>query len=481
MNLKNLINCLKTKEVIGEKDIEILDIKTDSNLVCKNDLFICLKGRDYNGHDFVRQAENYGAVAVVVEEKTDTFLTQIIVEDCRESMSLLAKEFYGRVDEKMKIIGVIGTNGKTSTSHFIWQILNGAGVKSGLIGTLGTFYLDKFIEPSLTTPDPLVLHKTLLEMYNCGIKVVVMEVSAHAISLKKICGITFEIGVFTNFSRDHLDFFVDMGSYKQAKLNFFINNKCKYVVVNGDDEVGREIAKLKENTIIYGVDTPSDVFAINLEHTTKSISYVINLFDCIYDVKLNFIGGFNVYNTLAAATATALFGLEPSKIVGQINKLQGVCGRLECVYDGAFDVYVDYAHTPDGLEKSINSVRQISKGQVVCVFGCGGNRDVGKRCEMGRISGEKADFTIVTSDNPRFEEPLDIMYEIENGLRRFTKKYILIQDRTEAIRYAINMAKPSDSILICGKGSENYQEILGIKHIYNDKDCVESIIGEMES
>lgn len=481
MNLKKLISCLEIKEVIGETDIEILDIKTDSNLVCKQDLFICLKGKNYNGHDFIRQAENYGAVAVVVEEKIDTFLTQIVVDDCRVSMSLLAKEFNGRVDEKMKIIGVIGTNGKTSTANFIWQILNGVGVKSGLIGTLGTFYLDKFIEPSLTTPDPLTLHKMFLEMYNCGIKVVVMEVSAHAISLKKICGITFEIGVFTNFSRDHLDFFVDMERYKQAKLSFFINNKCKYVVVNSDDEVGREIAKLKENTITYGIDNPSDVFAIDQEYTTKGISYVINLFDCIYDVKLNFIGSFNVYNTLAAATTTALFGIEPNQIIHQINKIQGVCGRLECVYCGNFNIYVDYAHTPDGLAKSIESVRQVSKGRVVCVFGCGGNRDAGKRCEMGEISGEKSDFTIVTSDNPRFEEPLDIMYEIENGLRKFTKKYILIQDRTEAIRYAINLAKPSDSILICGKGSENYQEILGIKHIYNDKDCVERIIGEIKA
>ncbi len=476
MQLIKLIKNLSVKEIKGKLDKEIEEIKIDSNAVTSGDLFICIKGGDYDGHDYAKNAEQYGAEAIICERILEVSIPQIIVDDSRQAMSALAREFYGNPDKKLKLIAVVGTNGKTSTTHLIKKILDTANVKCGVIGTLGIYYGEKFIEPSLTTPDPLEMYKLFRDMVDDGVKAVVMEVSAHAVHFGKVKGLNFEVGVFTNFTRDHLDFFHDMDSYKQAKLNFFKENNCKYVVANSDDQVGLELSKIREDTITYGIYNPADVFGIDLNFTKLGSSFVLNLFDCIYNVKLNMIGEFNVYNALASATATALFGIKTDKIIKALNIAKSVSGRLECVYDDNFTVFVDYAHTPDGLEKSLVSLRKVCDKRLVCVFGCGGNRDKGKRAEMGKISGELADFTIITSDNPRYEEPMGIMMEIETGILESSKKYILIQDRVEAIRYAIEMVSKGDVILIAGKGSEKYQETLGIKRVYNDKDTVNEII-----
>ncbi len=477
MELSKLIKNIKIKEIIVNEEVEVHEIKIDSNAVTKGDLFICIKGRDYDGHDFASAVQNFGAVAIVSEKKLNVSIPQIIVEDTRIAMNELAREFYGSPDKKLKLIGVVGTNGKTTTTHVIKTILENAGVKCGVIGTLGVFYANKSLEPTLTTPDPLELYKILSDMVLVGVKAVVVEVSAHAIYFEKVKGLNFEVGVFTNFTRDHLDFFKDMQSYKQAKLKFFKDNACKYVVANSDDNLGLEIATLRADTITYGLYNPSDVFALDLKVSKFGSSFILNLFDCIYSVELNLIGEFNVYNALASATATALFGVKTVKIIEGLKRVQSVSGRLECVYNDRFRVFVDYAHTPDGLEKSLNSLRKVCSKKLICVFGCGGNRDKGKRKEMGMISGRLADFTVVTSDNPRFEEPMDIIMEIEKGVLRNTKHYVLVQDREDAIRYAINLAETDDIVLIAGKGSEKYQETLGIKRIYNDKDTVMEIIG----
>ncbi len=479
MKLIELLKNVSIKEIIGEQNIDIADVKVDSNIVAKNDLFICLNGQNYDGHKFVGQVETYGGGAVVTERKIQTFLTQIIVEDTRLAMSIIARNLYDNVDERLKLVAVVGTNGKTTTSHVIGKIANEVGVKCGVIGTLGVFYDGKSFEPTLTTPDPLELFKILFDMEKSGVKVVVMEVSAHAISLKKIYGMNFEIGVFTNFSRDHLDFFENLERYKQTKLSFFTDNTCRYVVSNADDEVGRELAMQTKKAITYGIYYPSDVFAINLNKTQDGNSFVINLFDCIFQINSKLLGEFNVYNLLSSATVSALLGIELEKIVKVLNKIDLISGRLERVYDGDFKVFVDYAHTPDGLEKSIKAIKNVCCGKVICIFGCGGNRDEGKRSIMGKVSGELADFSVITSDNPRYEEPMDIIYEIEKGVLEKTKNYVLIQDRAEAIKYAIQIAKKDDIILICGKGSENFQEVLGIKNRYNDKDTVNNVLGEL--
>lgn len=476
MKLKKLIKNLDVVSIIGSTDKDITDVKADSNFITHGSLFICLKGGEADGHLYASQAEKYGAVAVICERKIDVNVTQIIVKDTRAALSVIASEFYGRVDKKLNLIAVVGTNGKTTTTHMIYDIMTKAGEKCGVIGTLGAFYGDKFIEPTLTTPDPLVLHKILADMYSDGVTTVVMEVSAHAIFYEKVKGLAFKVGVFTNFSRDHLDFFNDLEEYKQVKKSFFKDNKCEFMVVNSDDAVGVEIIGEMERAVTYGIENPADVFAIKLESDTSGTSFVLNLFDCIYTVKLPLIGRFNVLNALAASTTSALLGVKTEIIAESLSRLKGASGRLECVHKSGYSVYVDYAHTPDGLYKSLSALRPLTKGRLICVFGCGGNRDEGKRREMGAISGKLADFTIVTSDNPRFEDPMEIIREIELGVLETSKNYLLIEDREDAIKYALNYAKADDVIIIAGKGAENYQEILGIKRLYNDKDTVKEIL-----
>ncbi len=476
MKLKTLIEDLPIKKIIGNTEIEIENLQTDSNSVTHGSLYICLAGRDFDGHSFVRQVELYGGAAVITEKELDVNITQVVVENCRFAMSFIASVFYGHPEKDMKIIGVTGTNGKTTTTHIIKNILDEAGIKCGLIGTLGTYFGDKYLEPSLTTPDPFVLYKTLGEMKKCGVKVVAMEVSAHALALDKVSCLKFDVGVFTNLSQDHLDFFVNMENYKKAKLKMFENGICKYIVSNSDDETGLELIRRGGKTVSYGIDNPADVFAIEIEQYQTGTRFVCNLFDYIFDVDLKLIGLFNVYNALAAATAAALVGVQPEKIVDGLKNMNNVSGRLELVYNEKFAVFLDYAHTPDGLDKSLKALKNSCGGRLICVFGCGGNRDKGKRRVMGRISGENADFTVITSDNPRYEEPMEIIGEIEKGMLEVSKNYVVVQDRKEGIKYALCAAGKGDTVLIAGKGSEKYQEILGIKQVYNDKDTVMDIL-----
>ena len=476
MNLKKLLKNVDVIKIIGDDNVDITDIKFNSNEVVKNSLYICLKGVNYDGHDFVVQAEKYGAKAIVCTKELETNLCQIIVKDARVALSIISSEFFDNCHKKMKIIGVTGTNGKTTTTHLITSILANNGVKCGLIGTIGVFYSGKFIEPSLTTPDPIILHKIFKDMYDSGVEVVVMEVSAHAIYLKKIYGIEFEVGVFTNCTQDHLDFFETMSKYEQTKKDFFKEYKCKYVVSNSDDEIGRQIYKENENCISYGIYNPSDVFAIDVNKKISKTEFILNLFDNVFNVRLNLIGEYNVYNCLASVVSSALVGIAPKDVVNGVENLKGIEGRLELVYEGLFSVYVDYAHTPDGLKKTLETIKPLLKGKLICVFGCGGNRDASKREIMGEVSGNIADFTIITSDNPRYEEPMEIIWQIEKGVLKHTKNYVIVEERSEAIRYALNYAKTGDVVLIAGKGSEKYQEIFGIKRYHNDKNTVEELL-----
>ena len=479
MKLIDLLKDVKYKKIIGKQDLNIKEVVIDSNRAVQDSLFICISGKDFDGHSYAKQAQMYGATAIVCERELDVNATQIIVENSRLAMSEIASNFYNRVDKKMKIIAVIGTNGKTTTSHLIKSVLDRCSIKCGVIGTLGTYYCDKFIQPSLTTPDPIDLHKIFADMYDCGVRCVVMEVSAHAIFLDKVKNIKFFCAVFTNFSQDHLDFFGDMENYKNAKLKFFKDNECEHIVSNSDDKVGMEIAKLYSKTITYGMDNPADVFAINVNCKNKTTSFFINLFDRVGQVHLNMIGFFNVYNALASSCVCYLMGVEQDMVIKALCQAKGVEGRLERVYSKQFDVIIDYAHTPDGLTKSLLAIRPLVNNRLICVFGCGGNRDQTKREIMGEISGSLADFSIITSDNPRFEEPIDIMTQIEKGILKKTKKYLLIEDREDAIKYALDIAVKGDIVLIAGKGSEKYQEVLGIKRLYNDKDMVNECLRSM--
>jgi len=476
MQLKKILNKIDVLEVVGDKNVDIKDLKCDSNAVSEGSLFFCLTGRTNDGNKYVKQAKNYGAVAIVTEKKSNVNATQVIVKNARQTMAKLSSVFFGEPDKKLKIIGVVGTNGKTTTANMIYSVLNSAGIKAGVIGTLGVKFLDREYPPTLTTPDPIDLYRILGEMVDCGVEYAVMEVSAHAIYLDKVKGLNFYAGVFTNFSQDHLDFFGDMKTYKQAKLKFFRENQMKYAVINSDDQVGREINTFLPKAITYGVENPADVFALEIKCNNDNCTFVINLFDCIYRVKINLVGQFNVLNALAVSSVTALAGVDTDAVIDGLNAFNGVEGRLEKIVDKDITIYVDYAHTPDGLEKVLSTLKPLAKGKLICVFGCGGNRDSDKRRKMGAISGKIADFTVVTTDNPRYEEPMDIISEIEKGVLKNTKNYVLIEKRKDAIEYAINYAKGGDVILIAGKGGEKYQEVLGIKHLYNDKDTVEELL-----
>ena len=476
MTIKELIKGLEVKKVVGKTDIDIKDVVCNSNLVSSQSLFICINGVNTDGHKFIKQAISYGAVCVVCEKEFEENVTQIIVKDSRLAMSLIASNFYGNPQKKLKLVGVTGTNGKTTTSQLIHKILCENGIKSGVIGTIGTTFGKFNLEPTLTTPDPISLYKTLKLMVEDGVKIVVMELSAHAIYLRKLHNLEFEIVVFTNLSQDHLDFFKDMESYKKAKIDLFLNNKIKYAVLNSDDKVGLEISKIVNKPILYGINNPADCFAVDINLQGKNTEFVLNLFDCICFAKTKLKGMFNVYNCLASCSVCCMLGVSAENTVKALEKIDCISGRLECVYYGDYSILIDYAHTPDGLEKCLTALKEITTGKLYCVFGCGGNRDTSKREIMGEISGRYADFTIITTDNPRYEDPMDIINQIEIGVKRVCNNYVIVQDRIQAIKYAINSAKKGDLILVAGKGSEQYQEVLGIKKQYNDKDTIQDII-----
>lgn len=466
-----------------EKEQDISSLCIDSRLAKKGDLFFCLTGGNQDGHNFALDAVKKGAVALVVERVLPISVPQILVSNTRIALAKIAARFYGNPEERLKIIGITGTNGKTTTSYMLQAILEKANKKVGVIGTLGVSCLHTVVSSPLTTPDPIELYKTLAEMFLKGVEYVVMEVSAHALYYHKVYGIAFTACIFTNCTQDHLDFFKDMQSYQDTKTTLFHTDVCPIAVLNGDDETGRKIGELrKENgteTLYYGLQTPTDAFAVVTHESLDKTECLFNVNDKLCRVRLALVGKHNVYNALAAATCAVALKIELSPIAKGLCDLQGVCGRLQRVetYNGA-EIFVDFAHTPDGLAQSIQTLKPHCKGRLVCLFGCGGNRDKSKRSVMGETAAKLCDFCIITSDNPRYEDPMDIIAEIERGYRRFSMRYVIVPERESAIRYAIEFLKAGDILLVAGKGGERYQEIMGIKYPFDDNDIIEKIIRE---
>lgn len=477
MLLKELLQKVSYERVIHERDCDIGGLSADSKHILEGDMFICFKGGDCDGHDFAAEAVNSGAVVVVCERDCDLPVCQVIVKDGRRAMSEFARAFYGNPSEKLKIIGITGTNGKTTTAHMLASVLNAAGENCALVGTLGIFYANREIAPGLTTPDPIFLHKSFADMVACKVKYVVMEVSAHAIYYDKIDGIRFSYCIFTNCTEDHLDFFKDMESYTETKKSLFTPTRCECALVNTDDAVGASLMSCGVRCFGYALENPADVFAVDVKEGMHGSRFVLNLFDDLHEITLRMAGKHNVYNAMAAAACAKLIGIDTAVIAKGLASLEKVNGRLE--YAGSLrgaDIFVDFAHTPDGLEKSLLALKPHCTGRLVCVFGCGGNRDRQKRPIMGAVAGRLADFTVLTSDNPRFEDPFDIIVQIEAGLREQSKKYVIVADREKAIDYGINMLAKGDILLIAGKGGETYQEIMGVKHIYSDVTVVRNLL-----
>lgn len=478
MNLQNLVKYLNTKEIFGDINVEISGVCADSRLIKKGNLFVCYKGGSHDSHLDIAEAEKNGAAAVICERKLGCEIPQIIVENGRAQIAPAARAFYGFADKKLKLIAITGTNGKTTTTYMLESIFKAAGKKTGVIGTLGISYGGVFISPELTTPDPIYLHGVFADMLSAGVEYVFMEVSAHALYYDKIGGLTFEVGIFTNCTQDHLDFFKNMRDYANCKKLLFKESRCRRAVINSDDKLGVELLSEIKGAVSYGIDNPADVFAVNVRESLDGTSFVLNLFDALYDVKLNLTALHNVYNAMAAAACAKLCGLDISVIAKGLASLKSVSGRLERVakYNGA-EIFVDFAHTPDGLEKSLKSLKKLCKGKLYCLFGCGGNRDKLKRPLMGEVAAKYADFCIITSDNPRFEDPYDIIRDVEEGIKPSGKQYVTVTERDVATEYAINLLSDGDILLVAGKGGEQYQEIAGIKHSYNDNTVIKNIIG----
>lgn len=451
---------------IGELEIEGISFRAEE---CKKGwLFFALKGVDNDGVDYIADAVRNGAVAVVSQTCACTNVVAVQVYNDRRALAVASANFYGNAHKELKIIAVTGTNGKTTTCKMISEILRYDGKSVAVFGTLGIFINDRKIDCCLTTPDPPELHRAFEIAYLAGVEYVVMEVSAHAMHLEKLYGIKFAIAVFTNLTRDHLDFFKDMECYFSAKRKLFTTYDVGFAVINADDAYGRRLLECAPLPMAsYGIYDPSDVFAIDARYATGT-RCVVNCFDDIFRLDTHFSGEFNLYNALAAITVARLLSVETECIIRAFMRMRAVEGRFN-VIDGGRRVIIDYAHTPDGLENLLKAARSLASGRLIVVFGCGGNRDHGKRPLMGEIAGRYADFCVLTSDNPRYEDPLRIISEIEVGVKETGAEYAIIPDRESAVKYAIDTAERDDVVVLAGKGAEEYIEENGVKRPYSDK------------
>ncbi|MBQ8844647.1 MAG: UDP-N-acetylmuramoyl-L-alanyl-D-glutamate--2,6-diaminopimelate ligase [Clostridia bacterium] len=478
MLLRDLVKGIKVNNNIDVfLDTDINKICIDSNRVQKNDVFICINGSKENGTKYYMKALEKGA-SIIVTEKNLYIENQILVDNAREVFALMSKNFFNSCCDNMKIIGITGTNGKTTTSYIIYQILKNSGKKVGIIGTLGIRFDDVEYENPWTTPDPDFLHDVFEKMYESNIEYVIMEVSAHAIEQKKIEGVKFEIGVLTNITQDHLDYFKNMENYANTKLSFFDTKYIKLGILNSDDNYSRKLINSEKLPILsYGMDNPCDVFAIDIQTQMKGSKFTCNLLDNIYDVETNLVGEYNIQNILAAMTVCSVLGVSYENVLDTLKKIKPIEGRFNVITYKGINIVIDFAHTPDSLEKLLMTAKFVTEGKLYCVFGCGGNRDKDKRAKMGKITEDICDFVCVTSDNPRYEKPLSIIFDIEKGMIK--NNHTIEPLRYDAIKKMLLNCQSGDTLVIAGKGGERYQEINGIKENYNDYDAVVKCIKEI--
>ena len=460
--------------MLGVDNPNVTSLACDTSSVKPGCLFFCLKGQQYDGHDFFRKVIGDGAVAIVTERKLDTSLLQIIVPNCRIAMSVCAKNFYEHCADKMRLLAIVGTNGKTSTSYILQNILQKSGTNTAVIGTNGVFFNNQHIVCNLTTPDPILLHKLFRQMYQNNVKTVVMGVSAHAIALYKVFGLHFDVAIFTNFSQDHLDFFHTMERYAEVKRTFFCGDNISNAVVNVDDSLGKQIYK-QVPSVSFGMDTNCDCFAYNVQDDGDYTKFEMSLFGKNAVVKTKLAGKFNVYNILSASATASLLGVPTSVILNAVNEVEHIDGRNQTLMrsDGA-KIVIDFAHTPDGVNNILSYLKSVTTGQLIVLFGCGGNRDKFKRPLMAEVVSEYADFAIVTNDNPRFEDPKVIADDI---VARLSCKYKVVLNRSQATEFALSLASCADTVAILGKGAERYQEIKNKKIPYSDLDVVTRLLG----
>ena len=482
MKLSEIIRNLKVLQTIGDTERNIEGINIDSRLIKENHLFVAIKGTVADGHNYINKAVELGAKAILCEdipaEKTEG-ITYIQVESTEDAVGKCATTFYGNPTSKLKLIGVTGTNGKTTIATLLYNMFRKMGYKVGLVSTVCNYIDDVAVPTDHTTPDPITLNALLGRMADEGCAYAFMEVSSHSVAQKRIGGLKFAGGIFTNLTRDHLDYHKTVENYRNAKKGFFDSlEKDAFAVTNLDDKNGMFMVQNTKATVkTYSTRTIADFKANIIEQHFEGMYLDING----KEVGVNFTGKFNVSNLLAVYGAAIMLGKKPEDVLLILSTLKPVSGRFETLHSpNGYTAIVDYAHTPDALVNVLESIEEVmkssKKGQIITVCGAGGNRDKGKRPIMAQEAANHSDKVIITSDNPRFEEPQDIINDMLAGLSsEQMKKVISIVDRKEAIRTACMMAQPDDVILIAGKGHENYQDVKGVKHHFDDKEVVTEI------
>ncbi len=476
MDLQQLVQDFKFNGIKNYKNVDIQNLTNSSTQNTNQALYFCLKGSKVDGHEYAKEAMDDGAVCLVVEKYLDLPITQILVDNARSAMSALSAKFYEFDKSKIKFIGVTGTNGKTTTAFITRHILKNLGKRVGMIGTEGTYMGDIKIPSALTTPDPINLHKIIHEMDLNGIEYVVMEVSAHAIALNKIDSIMYDVVGITNITQDHLDYFNTMENYARAKAELFTYKHAQKAIINIDDKYTRAVLKkcdIEHSTL--SLNRPADISLEQSDLKPDSTQAIITINNKQYMLNSSLVGEYNLANTLMAIGFCNVLGFEVSNILQALNSSQLIVpGRLNLVKTPKNNtVVIDYAHTPDGIEKVLTTINQIKTGKLIVVFGCGGGRDSSKRALMGDIATKLGDYVVITSDNPRNENPYQIIADINKGTAN-RKNCVNIADRTSAINYALAISNEGDIIAILGKGNEAYQEIKGTKYPFSDYQAVDN-------
>ena len=486
MRLDKLLERLDYKVLQGTDQTEITTLINDSRKAEKGSVFVCISGAVSDGHSYAADVAAKGAAALVVEHEVDVpaDVTVILVKDTRYALALMSAAYFGYPAEKMKIIGITGTKGKTTTTYMIKSILDGVGHKVGLIGTIEAIIGEKHIPAANTTPESYTIHKYFAEMAEAGCDCVVMEVSSQGLMLHRTAGIPFEIGIFTNLGKDHIgpNEHKDFEDYKRCKGLLF--RQCRLGIANVDDKYFKDVFRNATCRVeTFGFSENADLRVENVKLVSRpgylGVAYhVSGLMD--FDVEIDIPGKFSVYNSLTAIAVCRHFQVPVEKIK-EVLKQAKVKGRIEMIkVSDEFTLMIDYAHNAMSLESLLTTLKEYNPKRLVCLFGCGGNRSRDRRYEMGEVSGRLADLTIITSDNPRFEEPQDIIDDIKIGIGRTDGKYVEICDRKEAIKYAIANGQPGDVIVLAGKGHEDYQEIRGVKHPMDERVLIAEVLEELK-
>jgi len=487
VRIKQLIKSLGSFHAGSDlEDFEVKGIACDSKKTLDNYIFVAIKGTHEDGHRFIREAQDKGAKAIIVQGRRfrpkgqENNIPLIRVDDTRKALAKLAAEFYGQPSSKLKVVGITGTNGKTTVSYLIEALLKEANCRPAVIGTVNYRFKDKVFPSKNTTPGPIEVQSMLSQMQSEGVNYAIMEVSSHALDQERVRDINFHSAIFTNLTQDHLDYHKTLESYFKAKCKLFKDlNSHSFGIINHDDKYGIKIKRLtKAQVFTYGIDKKADIMAKGIRSDITQTEFVLVNNKKEINFRTPLIGRHNIYNILASVSWALKAGLDLELIKSAIEKFSYVPGRLERIdFEGDFFVFVDYAHTEDALENVINSLRQLSSKRILVVFGCGGERDKTKRPKMGRVVSKLADYAIITNDNPRGEDPQKIIDDIKKGIRR--NNYCVIPERLEAIRKSLSLAKTGDIVLIAGKGHENYQILKDRSINFDDREVVRECLKSM--